>query len=346
MSEDRLTARLKAGPVICAEGYLFELERRGYLQAGHFVPEAVLEHPEEVSALHRHLVHAGSDVVEALTYYGHREKLRLIGKGGRLEELNRRALGLAREVAEETDTLLAGNVCNTNVYNPDDADTVTRARRVFTEQAWWAAEEGADLVIAETFRYCGEALLALEAVREVGLPAVITLAVNAEGGTREGWPLADAYRRLEDGGAAVVGVNCLRGPATMLPLLAELVEAVSVPTAALPAPYRTTEAEPTYHALRDPGSPLAAAGPAFPSALDPFVCTREEIAAFTRLAHDAGVRYLGLCCGASPHHVRAMAEALGRTPEASRYSPDMSKHAFFGTDPALARHNPDYSAHM
>ncbi|MDQ3859783.1 MAG: homocysteine S-methyltransferase family protein, partial [Actinomycetota bacterium] len=75
-----LVERLADGPVICAEGYLFELERRGYLQAGAFVPEVVLEHPELVAALHREFVHAGSDVVEAFTYYAHREKLRIIGR--------------------------------------------------------------------------------------------------------------------------------------------------------------------------------------------------------------------------------------------------------------------------
>ncbi len=75
-----LLERLAEGPVICAEGYLFELERRGYLQAGAFVPEAVLDHPDVVRQLHREFVHAGSDVVEAFTYYGHREKLRIIGK--------------------------------------------------------------------------------------------------------------------------------------------------------------------------------------------------------------------------------------------------------------------------
>ena len=63
-----LIERLDEGPVICAEGYLFELERRCYLQAGAFVPEAVLEHPEEVTHLHRQFVYAWSDVVEALTY--------------------------------------------------------------------------------------------------------------------------------------------------------------------------------------------------------------------------------------------------------------------------------------
>src|SRR3954466_12779274 len=97
-----LLERLQEGPVICAEGYVFELERRGYLQAGAFVPEVVLEHPEVVRQLHRDFVHAGSDVVEALTYYAHREKLRVVGREQDLEPINRRALELAKSVARES----------------------------------------------------------------------------------------------------------------------------------------------------------------------------------------------------------------------------------------------------
>src|SRR5712671_5955967 len=102
MAGKGLLARLKKGPVICAEGYLFELERRGYLQAGAFVPEAVVEHPEVVEQLHRDFVHAGSDVVEAFTYYAHRAKLRIIGREQELEPMNRQALGIAKKVADDT----------------------------------------------------------------------------------------------------------------------------------------------------------------------------------------------------------------------------------------------------
>ena len=66
VKEPGLMARLAKGPVICAEGYVFELERRGYLQAGAFVPEVLIEHPEVVEQLHRDFVHAGSDVTQAL----------------------------------------------------------------------------------------------------------------------------------------------------------------------------------------------------------------------------------------------------------------------------------------
>lgn len=337
-----LQERLRSGPVVCAEGYLFELERRGYLQAGAFVPEVVLEHPEKVSQLHEEFVHAGSDVVEAFTYYGHREKLRLIGKEDLLEPLNRQALQLAGTVARDHGALFAGDVCNTNVYEPSDPATHTQVRTMFEEQVAWAAEAGVDYIIGETFRYAGEAEIALEVIRDAGLPAVITLVADHADETREGGPMVDACRRLADEGADVVGLNCSRGPATMLPLVEKIVEAVDVPVAALPVPYRTHPGEPTFQSLRDPDCSLLPEGMPFPSALDPFTCNRYEIFDFTRRAAAAGVTYLGLCCGAAPHHVRAVAETIGRTPPASRYSEDMSKHAYFGTDSSLAHHNLEY----
>src|SRR5881628_1010840 len=97
-----LLERLAKGPVICAEGYLFEFERRGYLQAGAYVPEIVLERPDLVESLHREFVHAGSDVVEAFTYYAHRAKLRIVGREGDLAKMNRAALRIARKVARST----------------------------------------------------------------------------------------------------------------------------------------------------------------------------------------------------------------------------------------------------
>jgi betaine-homocysteine S-methyltransferase len=341
-----LLERLAEGPVICAEGYLFELERRGYLQAGAFVPEVVLEHPEEVLQLHRQFVHAGSDVVEAFTYYAHREKLRLIGKEDLLEQINRQALALAKEVAGESGTLFAGNICNTNVYESGDWGAAREARAMFEEQVGWAAEAGVDFVIGETFSYAEEALIGLEAIRGAGLPAVITLAVHRAPETREGWTVAEACKRLEDAGADVVGLNCIRGPKTMMPLLKEIMPAVSVPVAALPVPYRTHGGEPSFQSLRDPQYDGMPDGMPFPTALDPFTCNRYEISDFTREALDLGVRYFGVCCGAAPHHIRAMAEALGRTPPASRYSADMSKHVFLGTDPTLRRQNVEYRSEL
>ncbi len=340
-----LLERLAAGPVICAEGYLFELERRGYLQAGAFVPEVVMEHPEEVAALHREFVHAGSDVVEAFTYYAHREKLRLIGKEHLLEQLNRGALDIAKAVAAETGALFAGNICNTNIYAADDTGAADQVRAMFSEQVGWAVEAGADFIIGETFSFAEEALIALDVIAQTGLPAVITLAVHQAPETREGWTIAEACRRIAGAGADVVGLNCIRGPQTMLPLLREVVAAVDVPVAGLPVPYRTTAEQPSFQSLRDPGYDGPGGRP-FPIALDPLTCNRFEIADFTREARELGVQYFGVCCGAGPHHIRSMAEALDRTPPASRYSADMSKHAFLGSDTTLREHNLSYGGQL
>ncbi|MCZ6777572.1 MAG: homocysteine S-methyltransferase family protein, partial [Acidobacteria bacterium] len=308
MRKPGLLERLKKGPVLCAEGYVFELERRGYVQAGAFVPEVVLDHPEAVLELHREFLRAGSDVVEALTYYAHRDKLRIIGREDDLESINREALKLARKVAGEGNALLAGNICNTNIYIPDDAASEKSARHMFEEQVQWATDAGVDFFIGETFAFLGEALLALDVIKKAGATAVVTLAIHKKDRTRDGSSPAEACKRLRDEGADVVGLNCIRGPGTMLPLMEEIRKAVEGPIAALPVPYRTTKAEPTFQSLSDPRGPRTPHGRPFPTALDPLTCTRYEIAEFTKQARDIGVNYIGLCCGAGPHHIRAMAE--------------------------------------
>jgi betaine-homocysteine S-methyltransferase len=340
-SDERdLMARLKKGAVICAEGYVFELERRGYLQAGAFVPEVLTEHPEVVEQLHLDFVHAGSDVTQALTYYVHREKLRVIGREKDLAAMNRIALKIAKSVARRTRTLFAGDLCNTNIYNPDDARALKEVEKIFAEQVGWAEDAGVDYYVAETFSWGAEALLALAAIKKYSkAPAVITMAMHREEVTRDGWSAAEVCQRLEATGADVVGINCHRGPATMLPMLREIRAAVKCPVAALPVPYRTTAAQPSFMSLTD-----ACCGDAraFPVGLDPFVCTRGEIFDFGRQAFALGIHYLGVCCGAGPHHIRALAESVGRKPPASRYSVDMSRHAFFGTDKRIRKIQTDY----
>src|SRR6202011_666807 len=117
--------RLQQGIVQGAEGYVFELERRGYIKAGPYVPEVVLDFPEAVKELHREFLRAGSDVMVALTYYAHREKLKDIGREDDLEAMNRQAVRLANEVAREGDALVAGNICNTWAYDPQNVQNTS-----------------------------------------------------------------------------------------------------------------------------------------------------------------------------------------------------------------------------
>jgi len=132
----------------------------------------------------------------------------------------------------------------------------------------------------------------------------------------------------------------------MLPLVERAVRAVDVPVAGLPVPYRTAEAQPMFQSLGDPACDCLPTEMPFPIALDPLTCNRFDVAEFAKSAHAVGARYIGLCCGAAPHHVRSIAEALGRSPPASRYPPDMSKHAFFGKDQRLVQKNLKFSREL
>ena len=332
-----LTQRLDAGPVICAEGFLFELEKRGYLSAGEFVPEVALEFPDALRSLHVDFQRAGSDIVEAFTYNGHREKMQVIGKEELLEPLNRAALRVAREVADSRPgDLVAGDISNSNIWDPSDPPKQAEVRAMFAEMVAWAVEEGADLIIGETFYFAGEAIAAAEVAKASGLPVVLTLAPMGFQEMADGVGIVETAR-LEQLGVDVVGLNCFRGPATMLPWLKEIRAAVSCHVGALPIPYRTTENEPTFFNLSDPRAEVASPhGRTFPTALDPLQTNRYEIGAFAKEAFDLGVNYIGVCCGATPMHIREVAEAVGLTTDASRFSENMANHFMYGSNERLA----------
>ena len=284
MTTNALTQRLDAGPVICAEGFLFELEKRGYLSAGEFVPEVALEFPDALRSLHVDFQRAGSDIVEAFTYNGHREKMRVIGKEDLLEPLNRSALQIARGVADaKPGNFMAGNISNSNIWDPENPDRQAEVRSMFTEMVGWAVDEGADLIIGETFYFAGEAIAAAEIAKASGLPVVLTLAPMAFQEMADGVGIVETAQRLEQLGVDVVGLNCFRGPATMLPWLKEIRSAVSCHVGALPIPYRTTQDEPTFFNLSDPRAEVASPhGRTFPTALDPLQTNRYEIGAFAK----------------------------------------------------------------
>lgn len=341
-----LEDRLKEGTVIVGEGYLFELERRGYLQAGSFVPEVALENPEALKQTYRDYMNAGSDVVLAFTYNAHREKMRIIGKEDLLESLNRRAIQLAKEVAAENteeEALVAGNISNTNIFDHENPESKEKVREIFSEMIRWCKEEGVDYISGETFYYHEEALIALEEIKKQDLPAVITLGLMGENILRDGYTVEESCKILSEQGALVVGMNCFRGPNTMQPYLEKICETVDGYVGGLPLPYRTTEEHPTFFNLPDGGCschlPMETT---FPTALDPMYHNRYELAEWAKDAREIGVNYIGLCCGASPAMLRAVAEAVGIETINSKYSPDMEKHFLFGKDETLKDHNTGY----
>ncbi len=341
MTKDLIT-RLNEGPVLFAEGYLFAMERRGYLSAGAFVPEVVLEHPEVVSQLHREFIRAGSDIVQAFTYYGHREKLRLIAKEDLLEPLQKNALQIAKDARNEfkdLDLLVCGDVANTNIYDPNDKKSHSQCQKMYEEQVSWAKEAGVDFIVAETINWTEEMKIALKAIKDEGLIAVTNFSIKKGDKTREGHTPGDACKIMEDLGADVVGLNCYRGPKMTMKLLPEIREKVSCHVAALPVPYRTTEEQPGFLNQTDHGCDCIPGGNAFPVALDNLYCNRFEMAEFAKDCQKQNINLIGICCGAEPHHVREMSVALGRKPISYKYYPDMSRHWLHGKDKSFLELN-------
>jgi betaine-homocysteine S-methyltransferase len=343
-----LIERLNSGPVICAEGFLFEIEKRGYMSSGEFVPMVALDHPEVLENLHKEFQHAGSDIVQAFTYNGHREKMRVIGKEELLEPLNRSALKIAKKVAEnplENEfNLMAGNISNSNIWKQDDKESQLEVEMMFNEMVDWAVDEGADMLIGETFYYAEEAYKALQVMRQTGLPSVITIAPMGENIMRDGVSIVDTCKKLEQQGGEVVGMNCHRGPTTMMPYLKEIRKALKCHVAGLPINYRTTNQNPTFLNLPD-NNGCTCATPhktPFPTALDPMQCNRYEIGNFAKEAFDMGVNYLGVCCGANPMLIREIAEAVGLKVPASKYRENMANHYMFGTNKRIPKHIKEY----
>merc|ERR1719436_32649 len=112
--------RLAAGPVIGDGGFVFELEKRGYVKAGPWTPEANCEHPQAVKQLHTEFARAGSDVMQTFTFYASEDKLQNRGnyaaKQFGVRDINLAACNIAQEVADEYGSLVCGGICQTPTY--------------------------------------------------------------------------------------------------------------------------------------------------------------------------------------------------------------------------------------
>ncbi len=258
-----------------------------------------------------------------MQYYIDRKNLSLVGKEDYVEEYNRVALKIAREVAEERGLLFAGGVGNTNLL-ADKSITDPKAEiiSIIEQQVRWAKEEGADYIIAETMSYFEEAKIALEIIKSFNLPAVITLSpikCNQDGvaTTAENIPIGTACRDLLELGATLVGSNCYRGPATMISVIEDIVKVVPAEkVCALPIAYRTSKEQPTWLDLKDP---LFPENYPFTDGLNPFSVTEKEIVTFTKRCMELGVKYMGICCGNMGSLTRAMATTMGREPFLNTY---------------------------
>ena len=306
---------IKSGVVIGDGGYLIELERRGYVDSGsgrervgtgrgsgQFTPEVAIEQPDALRELHREFLAAGSVVLQALTFFGTREKLSRAGYGADTERINAAAVRLAKEVAGDR-ALVAGSVSRTQLIEREGPEALPKARDHIAEQIRLLKDAGVDFLILETFFHLSEMKAALEAAAESGLPTIATMSFRPlVTQCSDGHTPAECARAMADRGAVAVGANCEQDPSRMLPLLRQMREAAHVPLAAQPAAFRTTDECHSFTRL-----------PAFPDDLETIQISRSAFSDFGKVARDEGFGFVGGCCGANPAYIRALARGLNQS---------------------------------
>lgn len=294
-------------------GYLIELERRGYVDSGsgreqvgtgrgsgQFTPEVAINHPEALAQLHQEFMLAGSKVLQALTFFGTREKLTRAGYGAETEQINAAAVKLAKQVAGEK-ALVAGSVSRTQLIEREGMDSLSRAKDHISEQIRLLLDAGVDFLILETFFHLAEMRVALESAAELGVPAIATMSFRPLiSQCSDGHSPEECARVMTDLGAIAVGANCEQNPRRMLPLLREMRKGTDLPLAAQPSAFLTTEECHSFTRL-----------PAFPDDLETIQISRKEFFEFARNARNEGIGFLGGCCGCNAAYIRALAQGIG-----------------------------------
>jgi betaine-homocysteine S-methyltransferase len=301
------------GVVLGDGGYLIELERRGHVDSGsgrekvgtgrgsgQFTPEVAIENPEALRQLHLEFLNAGSQVLQALTFFATREKLSRAGYGGETESINRAAVKIARE-AGGGKALVAGSVSRTQLFEREGPSAAGHVRELLTEQVRLLQDAGVDFLILETFFHLAEMKIGLEVARGAGLPVVATMSFRPVIDTSsDGVSAAECARVMVGEGAAFVGANCEQEPRRMVEIMRLMRKAVDVPLAAQPAAFRTTDSAPCFTKM-----------PEFPDALEAIQLPREEFVQFGRVVRDEGIGYVGGCCGCNAAYIRALAQGIG-----------------------------------
>jgi len=320
-----LLQRLQRGEVVIGDGgFVFALEKRGYVKAGPWTPEAVVEYPEAVKQLHREFLRAGSDVMQTFTFYATEDKLANRGNEAAakygVSTINKEACRIAREVAEEGDALVAGGISQTPGYLNNNGKESVQAE--FQKQLDQFVANKVDFLIAEYFEHIEEMEWAIETLKTSGLPVCASMCIG-EKGDLHGVSAGECALRMAKAGADVVGVNCHFGPF-------ESLEALKKMKAALDSCEMSTHLmiQPLAFVTPDASKQGFIDLPEFPFGLEPRICTRWEMHKYAREAYKIGARFIGGCCGFEPYHIRAVAEELqqerGKLPDGSE------KHDMWG----------------
>jgi homocysteine S-methyltransferase len=247
--------------------------------------------PEAVFRVHQAYIEAGAQIIETNTFGANRFKLEPLGLGDEVQRLNGRGVKIAREARDSAtrEVLIAGSIgplgIGVQARHPEPAEILA----IFREQALALEERGVDLYILETFSYIEEILLAIDAIRSFsGLPIVAQLTYSEEGTIFGDLRPAAVAALLKNKNVQIIGANCTLGPQSLLPILQELAGVNDLRISGMPnAGFPKREGDRIVYPKSSP----------------------EYFAMFAREAAALGVRILGGCCGTTPAHIRAMAEA-------------------------------------
>lgn len=284
--------RLKDGKILVSDGATgTNLQQRG-LPVGLPGEVWVFEKPEEILGLHRDFIAAGSDILLTCTFGGTSLRLESHGLGQRTAELNRAAVSLARQAAQGSGALVAGSIGPTGqLLKPLGPLEESQAEAAFAEQARALVEAGVDLIVVETQFDLTEASAALRAGRSVSaeIPLVCSFSFDRGKRTMMGVKPSQVAETLPALGAQVLGINCGRSLDENLEALRQLRAATDLPLWFKPnAGLPEVDAE---------GNPIYRLSPA-------------EMGAQAALWVQAGAQVVGGCCGTSPAHLQAVAQAV------------------------------------
>jgi methionine synthase / methylenetetrahydrofolate reductase(NADPH) len=272
--------------IVCGDGAMGTLLLDRGVPVDRCLEELCVSEPDRIRAIHDEYVAAGARVIETNTFGANAVRLARFGFEHRIAEINKAAVRIAQRAARGRNVCVAGSVGPLGISANEAEERRIDRGAIFREQIAALIEADVDLIFLETFMNFEEMEIALRASPKSDRVIVSLFACEPEGRLQSGLPLVDAFARCRELGAQIVGANCLNGPHAMVQLLEKLPACdllAAYPNAGYP---RYTEGHYVY-----------------PTDPNYFATAAREIAA-------QGARLIGGCCGTTPAHIAAVAQAL------------------------------------